>query len=108
VGLATAEVYAACTPNPVFEAVRGDLIRGVHVARDAQGVAALVANDLEPAALSLRPELAEVVAELRARGALAAAVSGSGPTVFAVVAGPAEAERLASHVPGALPVSPLV
>ena len=106
-GLPTAEVYAASEPNPLFEAVRGDLVRGVHTARDAAGVAALVANDLEPVALRLRPELGEVLDELRGRGALAAAVSGSGPTVFGVVADRAAAERLAAEIPGALAASPL-
>ena len=107
-GLSTADVYAACTPNPVFEAVRGDLIRGVHTARDARGVAALVANDLQPAALALRPQLGDLIEELLGRGALAAAVSGSGPTVFGVVSDRATAERLAADVPGALPAMPVV
>ena len=38
-GLSTADVYAACEPNELFDAVRGDLIRGVHTARGAAGVA---------------------------------------------------------------------
>ena len=59
VGLSTAEVYARCTPNPYFAAEEGALVRGVHTARDADGIARLVANDLEAAALELRPELRE-------------------------------------------------
>jgi 4-diphosphocytidyl-2-C-methyl-D-erythritol kinase len=106
-GLSTADVYAACEPNEVFEAARGELIRGVHTARDAAGVARLVANDLQAAALRLRPELAEVIAELRGRGALAAAVSGSGPTVFAIVEHRAAADGMAAAIPTAIPCSPL-
>ncbi len=39
-----------------------------------------VSNDLQPAALSLFPELGDTLAAGRAAGALAALVSGSGPT----------------------------
>ena len=106
-GLSTADVYAECEPNELFDAVRGDLIRGVHTARGAAGVAGLVANDLQAPALRLRPELADVLAELRGRGALAAAVSGSGPTVFGIVEDRAAAERLAAAIPTAIPSAPL-
>jgi 4-diphosphocytidyl-2-C-methyl-D-erythritol kinase len=63
-------------------------------------LAAGLANDLEPAALSLRPELADQVAELRAAGALAAQVTGSGPTTFGVFADRTAAERAAATIDG--------
>ncbi|MEV6959280.1 4-(cytidine 5'-diphospho)-2-C-methyl-D-erythritol kinase [Streptomyces sp. NPDC051207] len=47
---------------------------------DTDALAAAVRNDLQPAALSLFPELAGTLAAGRAAGALAALVSGSGPT----------------------------
>ncbi|MFD7768668.1 4-(cytidine 5'-diphospho)-2-C-methyl-D-erythritol kinase [Streptomyces sp. NPDC059787] len=49
---------------------------------DVDALAAAVAdsNDLQPAALSLFPELADTLAAGRAAGALATLVSGSGPT----------------------------
>ncbi|MFI1167062.1 4-(cytidine 5'-diphospho)-2-C-methyl-D-erythritol kinase [Streptomyces sp. NPDC020801] len=47
---------------------------------DAAALAATVSNDLQPAALSLRPSLADTLATGRAAGALAGLVSGSGPT----------------------------
>ena len=50
------------------------------VAGDVPAIAALLANDLQAAALSLRPELAETLDAGRCAGALAALVSGSGPT----------------------------
>jgi 4-diphosphocytidyl-2-C-methyl-D-erythritol kinase len=40
----------------------------------------LLVNDLEPAALSLRPDIGEALAALRAAGAPKAILSGSGPT----------------------------
>jgi 4-diphosphocytidyl-2-C-methyl-D-erythritol kinase len=43
---------------------------------------ALCVNELEPATLSLRPELSETLARVRDAGADVAMVSGSGPTVL--------------------------
>jgi 4-diphosphocytidyl-2-C-methyl-D-erythritol kinase len=59
-------------------------------------------NDLEAAALSLRPELALTLATLEEAGALAAQISGSGPTAFGVFATPVEAETVAAQIPRAL------
>ncbi|WP_030745219.1 4-(cytidine 5'-diphospho)-2-C-methyl-D-erythritol kinase [Streptomyces sp. NRRL S-31] len=47
---------------------------------DAEALARAVSNDLQPAALSLFPELARTLEAGRAAGALATLVSGSGPT----------------------------
>lgn len=105
-GLSTAEVYSRCTPNELFAAEEGALVRGVHTARDAGGIARLVANDLEPAALELRPDLQHRLDELRDAGALAAAVSGSGPTVFGIFRDPEGAERAAARIHGAIPTAP--
>ena len=48
---------------------------------DAHALAQVVHNDMEPAAFGLLPAIAEVVATGRQAGALAALMSGSGPTV---------------------------
>jgi len=50
----------------------------------AKELASFMANDLEPAAVSLMPELAELRLKLEELGALKAMVSGSGPTVAAL------------------------
>jgi len=102
-GLSTAEVYAASEPNPIFPAVQGDLIRGVHIVRSAEDVAGLIANDLEPAACALRPSISGALAAVREAGALAAAVSGSGPTVFGLFPDLAAAEGAAARIPGSIP-----
>jgi 4-diphosphocytidyl-2-C-methyl-D-erythritol kinase len=65
-------------------------------------LAAGLANDLEAPALSLRPELVGRLERLRAAGALAAQVTGSGPTVFGVFATTAAAHDAAAGVPGAI------
>ncbi|KZO60083.1 MULTISPECIES: 4-(cytidine 5'-diphospho)-2-C-methyl-D-erythritol kinase [Dietzia] len=57
--------------EPLVEALAGD---------DPAAVAALLANDLEPAALSLRPALRKTLRTGQEAGALHGMVSGSGPT----------------------------
>jgi 4-diphosphocytidyl-2-C-methyl-D-erythritol kinase len=71
-------------------------------------------NDLEPAALSLRPEIAAALTGVRDAGADHAMVSGSGPTVFGLYRGedaPARAEagaaRLSDRYPGATSAVPV-
>lgn len=51
-------------------------------AHDAGALGAVMHNDLQPAAVSLLPQLAKVLAAGREGGAVAGMVSGSGPTVF--------------------------
>jgi len=70
-------------------------------------VAGLVANDLEPAAIELCPGIAETLASVRAAGALAAAVSGSGPTVFGLFADRASAEAAGALIPGSIATAPV-
>jgi 4-diphosphocytidyl-2-C-methyl-D-erythritol kinase len=62
---------------------------------DPDALAAAVSNDLQPAALSLFPELADTLAAGRAAGALAALVSGSGPTTAFLVRDPGSAAKVA-------------
>lgn len=52
---------------------------------DATALATALSNDLQPAALSLFPSLADTLAAGRAAGALACLVSGSGPTTAFLV-----------------------
>jgi len=101
-GLSTAEVYKEADR---IESTRDELdpdgLRAL-AAGPLAGLAAGVENDLEPAARSLRPEIGEPVDGLRQAGALAAAISGSGPTAFGIFSGPAVAERAAAAIPGAI------
>jgi len=62
------------------------------------GYAQLLANDLEPAARSLRPEIGEALDALRAAGAPLALLTGSGPTAFGLFADLAGAERAAGQL----------
>lgn len=62
-------------------------------------------NDLTAAALSLRPELGGTLSASRAAGALAAIVSGSGPTVAALASSADHADEIAERLAAAPAVS---
>ncbi|MEU7407863.1 4-(cytidine 5'-diphospho)-2-C-methyl-D-erythritol kinase [Streptomyces sp. NPDC042638] len=62
---------------------------------DADALAAATSNDLQPAALSLFPELADTLAAGRGAGALTALVSGSGPTTAFLARDAESAEKVA-------------
>jgi 4-diphosphocytidyl-2-C-methyl-D-erythritol kinase len=105
-GLSTAAVYGeADRIGSTRAALDPDELRSLASAPLAI-LARTMQNDLEAAALSLRPELARTLAALEEAGALAARISGSGPTAFGVFATSAEAETAAALFSGAL-VSPL-
>ncbi|MEU0739053.1 4-(cytidine 5'-diphospho)-2-C-methyl-D-erythritol kinase [Streptomyces sp. NPDC006134] len=79
-------------PEPVAsQAVLDALAEG-----DPGALAVAVSNDLQPAALSLFPELADTLAAGRAAGALAALVSGSGPTTAFLASDAVSAAEVAS------------
>ncbi|SEL20991.1 4-diphosphocytidyl-2-C-methyl-D-erythritol kinase [Blastococcus sp. DSM 46786] len=63
-------------------------------------LAAALANDLQPAALALRPDLRRALRAAEDAGARAALVSGSGPTVAALAADEDSAVRLAAELAG--------
>ncbi|MEU7968856.1 4-(cytidine 5'-diphospho)-2-C-methyl-D-erythritol kinase [Streptomyces sp. NPDC049097] len=79
-------------PEPVAS---GDLLEAL-AKGDTGALAAAVSNDLQPAALSLFPELAQTLAAGRAAGALTALVSGSGPTTAFLARDASGAERIAA------------
>ncbi|MDJ0341362.1 4-(cytidine 5'-diphospho)-2-C-methyl-D-erythritol kinase [Streptomyces sp. H10-C2] len=62
---------------------------------DPAALAATLSNDLQPAALSLRPALTDTLRAGTEAGALAALVSGSGPTCAFLAGTAGEAERIA-------------
>ena len=62
---------------------------------DTTALAGALGNDLQAAALSLRPSLADTLAAGTAAGALAALVSGSGPTTAFLVADEESARKVA-------------
>jgi 4-diphosphocytidyl-2-C-methyl-D-erythritol kinase len=101
-GLATPAVYAeldrlrqvAC-PEPIGPPE--DLLAALRQ-RSPVVLAEHLGNDLQPAALSMRPDLADTLRAGEAAGALAGMVSGSGPTCVFLAKDAAAATGIAEHL----------
>lgn len=91
--------FGVSTPQ-AFEWWDGEAERGATVAAAGGGAAgadlAAVFNDLEAPVARRHPELAEIRERLAGAGAAAAAMTGSGSTVFGLFAGQAPAARAAA------------
>ena len=85
-GLSTADVFAEADrlgsgrSEGELDELAGRLREAAGAGASPLEYAALLANDLEPAARSLRPEIGEALDALRADGAPLAFLTGSGPT----------------------------
>jgi 4-diphosphocytidyl-2-C-methyl-D-erythritol kinase len=111
-GLSAAHVYATCDrlraarvkvgvrPPAAEPALSTELMTALR-SGDPARVGPLLINDLQPAALSLRPGLRRALAAGREHGALGAIVSGSGPTCAFLARDAAHAGDLAVALTGA-------
>jgi 4-diphosphocytidyl-2-C-methyl-D-erythritol kinase len=96
-GDGVAEVAAPAAAPALLAALR---------AGDAYALAAALHNDLQEAALSLRPDLARTLSAGTAAGALAGIVSGSGPTVAFLAPDADTATKIAATLGVAARVAP--
>jgi 4-diphosphocytidyl-2-C-methyl-D-erythritol kinase len=101
-GLTSAEAYAELDRLGRWSDRLDPSLLGRLASRAPEELAQALHNDLQPAVLSLRPEVEAVLRALSRAGALGVAVSGSGPTVFGIFADPEDARRAAAGMPGAL------
>ena len=104
-GLSTADVYAEAdrlglgrSPDELDE-LAARIADRAGSGRSPLAYPELLVNDLEHAALSLRPEIREALDALRDAGAATALVTGSGPTAFGVFEDLAAADRAARMLP---------
>ncbi|WIM95983.1 4-(cytidine 5'-diphospho)-2-C-methyl-D-erythritol kinase [Actinoplanes oblitus] len=105
-GLSTPAVYreldvlrdGSWPPPPLGSA---DRLMAALRQRDPEVLGAALGNDLQPAALALRPQLADVLKAGAEAGAIAGLVSGSGPTCVFLAADAAHAQRVADGLTAA-------
>jgi 4-diphosphocytidyl-2-C-methyl-D-erythritol kinase len=108
-GLATAAVYAEAdrlgTPRSEaeLEAIRRQLRDAVDEGGSPLDYREHLVNDLQPAAISLRPEIEEALSALDEAGAAHAMVTGSGPTAFGLYPTAEEAATGAAEVRSRFP-----
>jgi len=116
-GLSTADVYAACdrirarssrrgqagesAPVSVSEPVLDKALMAALRSGDPAELGPLLSNDLQSAAISLRPELRRTLAAGRELGAVGALISGSGPTCAFLARDRRHARDLAAALAGA-------
>jgi 4-diphosphocytidyl-2-C-methyl-D-erythritol kinase len=105
-GLSTPAVYAECdrlrAAGEVGVVEIGDHdLRAALVAGDPKALGAALHNDLQAAAVSLRPELSEALAAGHRARALGAIVSGSGPTCAFLASSAEHATELTAALSGA-------
>jgi 4-diphosphocytidyl-2-C-methyl-D-erythritol kinase len=116
-GLSTADVYAEAdrlgSPRgeAELEAIRRQLRDAVDERESPLEYREHLVNDLQAAAISLRPEIEDALRALEEAGAALAMVTGSGPTAFGLYPKPEEAEAAAGELrdrfPAALATAPL-
>ena len=108
-GLSTAQVYATfdrlrsargASRQPTAEPLLSNELMTALRSGDPARVGPLLTNDLQPAALSLKPDLRRTLAAGREHGALGAIVSGSGPTCAFLARDAAHARELAVLLTG--------
>jgi 4-diphosphocytidyl-2-C-methyl-D-erythritol kinase len=103
-GLPTPVVYAELDrmrgEEPAAESLGADGVLAALRAGDAVALGMVLANDLQPAALRLRPQLRRVLDAGRELGAVGVVVSGSGPTVALLTRSSNESVRIASALSG--------
>lgn len=103
-GLATAEVFAEADRLGLgrsaeqLDALAQRLLAAAGAGAKPLAYAELLANDLEPAARSIRPEVADALDDLRAAGAPLALITGSGPTAFGLFEDLASAQGAAARL----------
>lgn len=104
VGLSTPEVFAEADrlglPRPEAEIAerRSELAAALASGGSPLELEDLLVNDLQTAALSLRPEIGEALEALESAGASVVRVTGSGPTAFGLFPTKDEAERAAMEI----------
>jgi 4-diphosphocytidyl-2-C-methyl-D-erythritol kinase len=104
-GLSTAEVYAEADrlglgrDRGELENIEARLREAAAGGLDPLREGELLVNDLERAALSLRPVIGEALDTLRDAGALVVALTGSGPTAFGLFEDLPRADAVASALP---------
>ncbi|HEX6781582.1 MAG TPA: hypothetical protein VF125_06060 [Solirubrobacterales bacterium] len=106
-GLSTADVFAEADhlglgrSDEELDELAGRLREAAGAGASPLDYPDLLVNDLEPAALSLRPDVGDALAALRAAGAPKAILSGSGPTAVGLFPDLAAAEAAAARLDAA-------
>jgi 4-diphosphocytidyl-2-C-methyl-D-erythritol kinase len=104
-GLATSDVYTEADrlglgrESSKLDALGERLVDAAGGGASPLAYLELLENDLQPAALSLHPEIGDAIRALESVGAARALITGSGPTAFGLFPDKAIADRAAASLP---------
>ena len=94
----TKEVYAGCAPRPQDgENATARMVEALTSGR-LEDIAAALMNDLQAPAVKQHPEIADALVSLRTAGVVGAMMSGSGSSVFGLVADESDAKRISQEL----------
>ena len=94
----TKEVYADCEARSLDgEDLTAKMVAAL-MAGDLAKIAAALMNDLQPPAVRQHPEIADALVSLRTAGVVGAMMSGSGSSVFGLVADESAAKRISQEL----------
>ena len=94
----TKEVYAACEARALDgENLSAKMVAALR-AGDVGKIAAALMNDLQAPAVKQHPEIADALVSLRTAGVIGAMMSGSGSSVFGLVADEAAVKRISREL----------
>ena len=94
----TKEVYAACEARPLGGGNATARMAEALKSGDLGQIAAALMNDLQAPAVKQHPEIADALVSLRTTGVIGAMISGSGSSVFGLVADEAAAKRISREL----------
>jgi len=98
VAASTAQMYGRITGAMYTDGARARELARALASRRSAGVAASLYNGMEAAACAVFPQIERMRAALLAAGALGAAMSGSGPTVFGLARSYEHAQQIRARV----------
>ena len=94
----TKEVYGACEARPLDgEDLTAKMVAALKTG-DIGKIAAALMNDLQAPAVKQHPEIADALVSLRTAGVIGAMMSGSGSSVFGLVADESAAKRISQEL----------
>lgn len=99
IGVSTADIYGALRVDQLGQRKTKDMVEAIKQ-KDFKGVCDHLGNDLESVTLHLYPEVKRIKERMLRSGADGVLMSGSGPTVFALIEKESKANRIYNGLRG--------
>lgn len=98
-GVSTKDIYKRLKPGEMAHPDTEGMVEAIRT-KDYRGICARLENVMEPVTFTLAPDVARIKKRLESSGADGTVMSGSGPTVFSLIANDQKAHRLYNTLRG--------